>query len=78
MAVTMRPAMGLSQIAQKSVGPDLDRTFAFAQDSLAGSGKGHGAASEGALIDGTLVLGTLIEGTLIEGAFTAVSSKERL
>jgi hypothetical protein len=75
--------MGLSQIAQKSVGPDLDLTFAFAQDSLAGSGKGHGAASEGALIDGTLVFGILIEGalidgTLIDGAFTVVSSKERL
>jgi hypothetical protein len=75
--VTMRPAIALSQIAQRSVGPVLERTFIFGQDFCAfsvESRRGQESEVEGALfddteIDGTLSEGTLMEGTLIDGTF---------
>jgi hypothetical protein len=70
MAVTMRPAIALSQIAQSRVGPVRERTFTFGQDFSTlsvESRRGQESEAEGALIDGTEIDGTLPEGTLMEG-----------
>lgn len=86
MAVTIRPAIGLSHAAHKRAGEDLERTDRLGHDFSVffwGSEIDAEEEPEGMLIEGefvkvVLILGTEADGALIEGGFDFESSIERL
>ena len=63
MAVTIRPAMDLLQIAQRRAGEEEEF---------------EGALIEGTLLDGALIEGTLMEGTAAEGSGSEIERSSTL